>query len=73
LQDIGVYCLNAARHIFAAEPIDAVAVKSFGNGSGVVGEVEESIAVTLRFPEAGLRSSLPASARTIRIFTTWAE
>ncbi|TIM31126.1 MAG: Gfo/Idh/MocA family oxidoreductase [Mesorhizobium sp.] len=54
LQDIGVYCLNAARHIFAAEPIEAVAVKSFGNGSAVVGEVEESIAVTLRFPEGRL-------------------
>jgi predicted dehydrogenase len=54
LQDIGVYCLNAARHIFAAEPIEAVAVRSFGNGSAVVGEVEESIAVTLRFPEGRL-------------------
>ena len=50
LQDIGVYCLNAARHIFSAEPIEAVAVKSSANGSAVVGEVEESIAVTLRFP-----------------------
>ncbi|WP_254028246.1 Gfo/Idh/MocA family protein [Mesorhizobium ventifaucium] len=54
LQDIGVYCLNAARHIFATEPIEAVAVKSFGNGSAVVGEVEESIAVTLRFPQGRL-------------------
>jgi predicted dehydrogenase len=54
LQDIGVYCLNAARHIFAAEPIEADAVKSFGNDSSVVGEVEESIAVTLRFPEGRL-------------------
>ena len=51
LQDIGVYCLNAARHIFAAEPIEAVAVKSSGKGSS---EVEESIAVTLRFPEGRL-------------------
>jgi predicted dehydrogenase len=38
LQDIGVYCLNAARHIFAAEPIEAVAVRSFGNDSAVVGD-----------------------------------
>ncbi|MER9474791.1 Gfo/Idh/MocA family oxidoreductase [Mesorhizobium sp. M0520] len=52
LQDIGVYCLNAARHIFATEPIEAVAVRSFGSAS--VGEVEESIAVTLRFPEGRL-------------------
>jgi predicted dehydrogenase len=38
LQDIGVYCLNAARHIFAAEPIEAVAVRSFGNGSAAKGK-----------------------------------
>lgn len=54
LQDNGVYCLNAGRHIFATEPIEAVPVRSFGNGSAVVGEVEESIAVTLRFPEGRL-------------------
>jgi predicted dehydrogenase len=54
LQDIGVYCLNAARHIFAAEPIEAVAVKSFAKGSAGVGEVEETIAVTLSFPEGRL-------------------
>jgi predicted dehydrogenase len=53
-----VYCLNAARQIFAAEPIEAVAVKSSGNGSAVVGEVEESIAVTLRFPKGQLAQFL---------------
>lgn len=54
LQDIGVYCLNAARHIFAAEPIEAVAVTSFADGAATAGEVEESIAVTLRFPQGRL-------------------
>ncbi|MGI9522173.1 MAG: Gfo/Idh/MocA family protein [Hyphomicrobiaceae bacterium] len=51
LQDIGVYCLNACRHIFEAEPIEAIAMKGFGNGDQRFTEVEESIAVTLRFPE----------------------
>lgn len=54
LQDVGVYCLNAARHIFRAEPIEVIAVKSHGNGDLKFADVEESIAVTLRFPEGRL-------------------
>jgi len=50
LQDIGVYCLNAARHIFAAEPVEAVAVTSHGTGEAMFAQVEESIAAILRFP-----------------------
>ncbi|MXN63994.1 gfo/Idh/MocA family oxidoreductase [Stappia sp. GBMRC 2046] len=50
LQDIGVYCLNAARHVFAAEPIEAIAMQGSGEDDIRFGEVEEAIAVTLRFP-----------------------
>jgi predicted dehydrogenase len=50
LQDIGVYCLNAARHVFGAEPVEAIATKGHGNGDPRFTEVEETIAVTLRFP-----------------------
>jgi predicted dehydrogenase len=50
LQDIGVYCLNAARHVFGAEPVEATATKGHGDGDGRFREVEGSIAVTLRFP-----------------------
>ncbi len=50
LQDIGVYCLNAARHCFGAEPIEAHAITSRGNGDARFAEVDATISVTLRFP-----------------------
>lgn len=50
LQDIGVYCLNAVRHCFADEPIQAMAVKGHGDGDPRFREVEGSMAVTLVFP-----------------------
>jgi predicted dehydrogenase len=49
LQDLGIYCVNAARHIFGAEPVEAVAMKGHGNDPRF-GEVEETICATLRFP-----------------------
>ena len=51
LQDIGVYCLNAARHVFSDEPIEVHAMKVHGNGDPRFVEVEGSMAVTLRFPD----------------------
>ena len=50
LQDLGVYCLNAARHVFGSEPVEAVAMKSHGDNDRRFAEVEESISTTLRFP-----------------------
>ncbi len=50
LQDIGVYCLNAARHVFSDEPVEVHAMKVHGNGDPRFEEVEGSMAVTLRFP-----------------------
>ena len=50
LQDIGVYCLNAARHVMEAEPVEVQAVRLHGDGDPRFAEVEASIAVTLRFP-----------------------
>ena len=50
LQDIGVYCLNAARHVFGSEPTDVIAMKGHADGDPRFSEVEETIAVTLRFP-----------------------
>ena len=49
LQDIGVYCLNAARHVFGAEPTLAIAMKGHGEDPRF-SEVEETISATLRFP-----------------------
>jgi predicted dehydrogenase len=50
LQDIGVYCLNAARQAFGCEPVEAVAATVHGAGDPRFREVEETIAATLRFP-----------------------
>jgi predicted dehydrogenase len=54
LQDVGIYCLNAARHVFAAEPIEAIAMSGRGDGDPRFGEVEETVAATLRFPGEGI-------------------
>jgi predicted dehydrogenase len=50
LQDIGVYCLNAARHVFNSEPCEAVAVAGRNDSDPRFAEVEEAICATLRFP-----------------------
>ena len=50
LQDIGVYCVNAARHCLGAEPTQAIAVKGHGQGDPRFREVEGSLAATLTFP-----------------------
>jgi predicted dehydrogenase len=50
LQDIGVYCLNAARHVFSSEPYEAVAVGGHGDNDPRFAEVEETICATLKFP-----------------------
>lgn len=54
LQDVGVYCLNAVRHVFGGEPVDVSAMASHGNDNPLFEEVPESVAVTLRFPEGRL-------------------
>jgi predicted dehydrogenase len=51
LQDIGVYCLNAARHCLGSEPVEVTAMKVHGNGDPRFREVEGSMAVTMRFPK----------------------
>jgi predicted dehydrogenase len=50
LQDIGVYCLNAVRHLFGAEPTEVIAMTGNAEGDPRFTEVEEMIAATLRFP-----------------------
>jgi predicted dehydrogenase len=49
LQDIGVYCLNAARHVFGAEPVEVTAMQTFGTDARFA-EVAEMVTATLRFP-----------------------
>jgi len=54
LQDIGVYCVNAARHVFAEEPIEAMAMVHRPNEDPRFREVDASLAALLRFPSGGL-------------------
>jgi predicted dehydrogenase len=54
LQHIGVYCVNAARHIFAEEPIEALAMSYRPGGDPRFGDIDASVAAMLRFPSGGL-------------------
>lgn len=51
LQDIGVYCINAMRHLFASEPVEVIAATAHAPGDARFTEVEEMVSATLRFPE----------------------
>lgn len=57
LEDIGIYCLNAARYIFRAEPeeVTAFAVRAKDRRFK---EVPEAVAATLRFPKNRLATFL---------------
>jgi predicted dehydrogenase len=48
LYDIGVYCINAARHVFRSEPKEVLAM-SVNSGAANVAEVDESTGALLRF------------------------
>jgi predicted dehydrogenase len=48
LYDIGVYCINAARNLFRAEPTEVSAV-SINSGLAFLAEIDETTAATLRF------------------------
>jgi predicted dehydrogenase len=49
LDDIGIYCINAARYLFQDEPI-AVFATSANNGEKRFSEVDEMTSAILRFP-----------------------
>jgi predicted dehydrogenase len=49
LWDIGIYCINAARHLFADEPVEVSATVASRKDERFE-EVEEMAAVTMRFP-----------------------
>jgi glucose-fructose oxidoreductase len=49
LYDIGIYCVNAARYLFRAEPAEVMALKLAGRDPRFA-SVEEAFAVTMRFP-----------------------
>jgi len=49
LQDLGVYCVNAARHAFAGEPIEVHALSGSDRIDPRFSEVDGAISATMRF------------------------
>ncbi|HUP57745.1 MAG TPA: Gfo/Idh/MocA family oxidoreductase, partial [Bdellovibrionota bacterium] len=50
LYDIGIYCINAARYLFQAEPVEAFA-SSTHRGDPEVEQSREIFSISLRFPK----------------------
>ena len=77
LQDIGVYCLNAARHCLDGEPLSVSAMKVHGMGDPRFREVEGSMTVTMLFPREKLAQFLISfegdDTDTIRVIGTEGE
>lgn len=57
LEDIGIYCINAARYLFRSEPEEVFAFAISGSDPRFV-EVPEAISATMRFPGDRLASFL---------------
>ncbi len=55
LYDIGVYCIQAARHVFGEEPMEVFAAAATREEARFA-EVDEMVAATLRFPQDQLAS-----------------
>jgi predicted dehydrogenase len=55
LYDIGIYCINAARSVFGAEPTEVLALTANGSDTRFH-EVDGTAAAILRFPEDRLAS-----------------
>jgi predicted dehydrogenase len=56
LMDVGVYCINAARYLFRAEPEEAVAFGATVKGDPRFKEIHEMASAILRFPGERLAS-----------------
>jgi predicted dehydrogenase len=55
LYDIGIYCINAARYLFRAEPVEAFAF-SASTGEPRFRDVDEMTTAVLRYPDERLAS-----------------
>ncbi len=51
LLDLGIYCVNAARSLFRAEPTEVMATAASRESDPRFKEVPEQVAATLRFPD----------------------
>ncbi len=52
--DIGVYCINAARYLFGAEPAEVMGISARKMDDDRFRDVEEQVSVVMRFPNEGL-------------------
>jgi predicted dehydrogenase len=50
LFDMGPYPINAARYLFGAEPIEVVSATAIRHADAGLGDLDDTFAVTLRFP-----------------------
>ncbi|HET9988818.1 MAG TPA: Gfo/Idh/MocA family oxidoreductase [Kofleriaceae bacterium] len=50
LYDLGIYCINAARYLFRAEPLEVTALRYATSHDARFKAVDEACAATLRFP-----------------------
>jgi predicted dehydrogenase len=50
LLDLGIYCVNAARAFFRAEPTEVTAMSATAKGDRRFGEIDEQVVAILRFP-----------------------
>jgi predicted dehydrogenase len=56
LYDIGIYCINAARYLFADEPVEATALTATAPDDPRFADTEEQVSAVLRFPGERLAS-----------------
>jgi glucose-fructose oxidoreductase len=56
LYDIGIYCINAARNVFAAEPVEVMATAVTHNDPRFK-EVPETVSAIMKFPQKQIASS----------------
>ncbi len=54
LFDIGIYCINAARYLFGAEPIEVLAAQASRQGDERFREIPEQVSAIMSFPEQRL-------------------
>lgn len=54
LYDIGIYCINAARYLFGAEPTEVFAFSSASKKDERFKEIDEMTSAILRFPDGRL-------------------
>ncbi len=68
--DMGPYPVNAARYVFGAEPIEVVSATGTRHPQAGLGDLDDTVAVTLRFPEGRLAQFvLSYYANTIDSYT----